>query len=85
MFEIDRNIDVAITLDEATFKHYFGHFRKVLIDINVSSKLQEQILVEMEGFAFLIDVEYEKIHPFCHSCQTLGDTPQNCKKKSSAG
>lgn len=60
MFEISGNIGIPITLDEATLKRSFGHFPRVLIDTICSDKLKEQVLVERGGFAFLIDVEYEK-------------------------
>ncbi|GAU22855.1 hypothetical protein TSUD_282220 [Trifolium subterraneum] len=68
-----------LALDEATKKRTFGHFARILIDVDLSSNLHERILVERNDFDFYADVEYENIPPFCNSCQIIGHSVNNCK------
>jgi len=44
----------------------------VLVDINMLSVLPNQILVERLHFAFIVDIEFEKLPPFCSSCKITG-------------
>jgi hypothetical protein len=37
------------------------------------------MLVERNDFDFYVDVEYEKIPPFCNSCQIIGHSLKNYK------
>lgn len=69
---------VPICLDEATSKRAFGHFARVLIDLDLKSKLRDKILVEREDFAFFAFVDYERLPEFCSSCQTIGHSLVNC-------
>ena len=44
----------------------------MLVDIDMLSILPNQILVERFGFAFIADIEFEKLPPFCSSCKMIG-------------
>ena len=46
----------------------------------MSSKLFESVIVEREGYAFSVEVQYEKHPPFCSHCKFLGHTAQQCRK-----
>ncbi|KAE9587721.1 hypothetical protein Lalb_Chr23g0276971 [Lupinus albus] len=60
IFSIVGGIGTQIALDDATDSRSFGHFAKVLVEINLKNKLPGQILVEREDFAFFVSIEYEK-------------------------
>lgn len=53
MFEISGILYVPIALDEASLKRNFGHLARVLIDVDLTVKLHDQLLVEREAYAFL--------------------------------
>ncbi|KAF1888147.1 hypothetical protein Lal_00039187 [Lupinus albus] len=61
IFSIAGGIGTQIALDEATNSRPFGYFDKVLVEINLKTKLPDQILVEREGFAFFVSIEYENL------------------------
>lgn len=42
--------------------------------------IQEQILVEREGYAFLVEIEYEFLCSFCFACGVIGHLLSDCKK-----
>ncbi|XP_019418408.1 PREDICTED: uncharacterized protein LOC109329190 [Lupinus angustifolius] len=49
--------------------------------MDLKSELPNQILVEREGYAFFVELEYEKLPQFCTGCQTIGHLHSNCRKK----
>lgn len=81
LFEIGGGIGIPIALDEATMKRSFGHFARILIEIDLNSNLRDKILVEHEGYAFFVEVEYERLPFFCTACQAIGHDISNCKRK----
>ncbi|XP_019431188.1 PREDICTED: uncharacterized protein LOC109338411 [Lupinus angustifolius] len=80
--DMRRGIGTPISLDEATNRRTFGHFAKVLVDINLKASLPDQILVEREGFAFFVNIEYENLPEFCSACEAIGHFAYNCRKFS---
>lgn len=50
------------------------------MDLDLANELQDQILVERDGYAFLVDIEYEKLPMFCTSCSVIGHTISHCKR-----
>ncbi|XP_019420741.1 PREDICTED: uncharacterized protein LOC109330928 [Lupinus angustifolius] len=80
IFSIAGVIGTPIAIDEATNNRSFRHFSKVLVDINLKAKLTNQILVEREGFAFFVNLEYENLPEFCNGCQCIGHTIANCRR-----
>lgn len=81
VFTIAGGLGIPICLDEATSKRTFGHFARVLVDIDLNSNLQNRILVDRDDFAFFVDVEYKRLPDFCTSCQNIGHSLANCKRK----
>ncbi|XP_045802224.1 uncharacterized protein LOC123895782 [Trifolium pratense] len=79
LFEIVGAVGTPLALDEATKKRTFGHFARILIDVDLNSNLRERILIERNDFDFYVDVEYENIPPFCNACQIIGHSLKNCK------
>jgi len=50
----------------------------VLVDIDLLSPFPNQLLVEHSGFAFIADVEYEWLPPFCSHCKMIGHDLGQC-------
>jgi len=46
----------------------------------MSEQLFDSIIVEREGYAFSVFVQYERKPPFCSHCKFLGHIIQQCKK-----
>jgi hypothetical protein len=80
LFEIAAAIGTPISIDDNTRNHTFGHYARVLVDINLSNNLHDSLLVEREKFAFNIDLEYEKLPFFGSSCNCIGHSFESCKK-----
>ncbi|XP_019435946.1 PREDICTED: uncharacterized protein LOC109342412 [Lupinus angustifolius] len=80
LFSIAGGIGTPISLDSATSNRTFGHYAKVLVEINLLGDLPEQILVEREGFAFFVGIEYENLPGICTGCNAIGHTVSQCRK-----
>ena len=59
----------------------FGHYARVLIDLNLNETLCHRILVERTGYAFFVDIEYEILPDFCTYCKCTSHYFEICKRK----
>jgi len=69
-----------LVIDDATKSRLFGIYAKILVDVDMSGKLVNSVLVKRDGFAFPVEVQYERRPSFCSHCRFLGHTIQQCKK-----
>jgi hypothetical protein len=85
LFAIASSVGIPICTDSFTNKpmldRSFGHFARVLVDVNMTQELRYRVLVERKGFAFFVDIEYENLPDFCDNCNIIGHKIDNCKKK----
>jgi len=76
--EIASAVGTPLILDNATLKILFGHYARILVDIDFSKKIFHEILVEREGGSYPVEVVYERIQDFRSHCRTLGHDVTNC-------
>lgn len=67
-------------VDDAKKSRLFGIYARVLVDVDMSGKLFESVLVEREGYAFPVEIQYERKPLFYSHCKTLGHSIQQCKR-----
>ena len=67
-------------IDNATTKRLFGHYARILVDMDFSRKLFHEIVVEREGFAFTVAVAYEWLPDFCSHCHNIGHDITVCRQ-----
>jgi len=80
LLEIASAIGTPLVIDENTRNRLFGHYARVLVDIDLSERTFNHILVEREGFAFNVEVVYEKQPLFCKICNKIGHKIHHCNK-----
>jgi hypothetical protein len=87
LFAIASSVGTPLCTDAVTnkpkFDRTFGHFVRVLVDLDISNELSYKILVERKGFAFFVELEYENLPDYCSYCQNIGHHFENCKKRAS--
>jgi hypothetical protein len=75
IFAIASSVGTPICVDSVTSKpaieRTFGHYARVLVDIDVSNDLKYEVLVERKGFAFFVEFEYENLPEFCNYCKIV--------------
>lgn len=77
--EIANAIGTPIDLDGPTCSRAFGHYTRILVDIDLSKRVFDEILVEREGYAFKVEVQYERRPLFGHHCYVIGHNVTTCK------
>ncbi|KAK2403196.1 hypothetical protein QL285_052656 [Trifolium repens] len=80
LFAIASGVGTPLSLDTATQQRTFGHYARILVDIDLAEELHYQILVEREGFAFFADVDYGNLPHFCDHCCCVGHSIAQCRK-----
>jgi len=77
--EIASAVGTPIDIDGPTRNRTFGHYARILVDIDLSKRAYDEILVEREGFAFKVEVQYERRPLFCHHCYSIGHNVSTCR------
>ena len=78
--EIAYGVGTLLLIYEATKKRAFGHYAQILVDIDLSKHIFEEVMVEREGYAFYVPVVYERLPEFCSICYTIGHFVALCNK-----
>lgn len=52
------------------------------MDIELMNEIRDKVLVERVGYAFFVEIEYEKMSDICHFCKALGYSELNCRRKA---
>jgi hypothetical protein len=76
--EIASAVGTPIDIDGPTRNRTFRHYARILVDIDLSKRIYEEILVEREGFAFKVEVQYERLPLFCQHCYSIGHSVSSC-------
>jgi len=54
--QIASAIGTPLLIDNATSKCLFGHYARIMVDMDFSRKLFHEIEVEREGYSFTVEV-----------------------------
>lgn len=87
IFAIANSIGTPIYIDSGTnksdFDRPFGHFVRVLVDLDLTKEFSYKILVKRVRFAFFVDIDYEKVPKFYSYCSCIGHSLQSCRRNVS--
>jgi len=78
--EIASAVGTPLLIDNATTNHLFGHYARILVDMDFSRKLFHEIVIEREGFDFTVEVAYEWLPDFCTHYQSIGHDVTACRR-----
>ena len=77
---IARGVGIPLKIDQNTLEGKFGHYARILVDIDLSKELTDSLMIERLGHKFFISVEFENIPAFCRNCSMVGHSLANCKR-----
>ena len=81
---IASGVGSPISIDSAVSKpiheRTFGHYARVLVDMDLSKEIRYKLLVERKGFAFFVDLDYENLPHFCEFCKNVGHHVKECRR-----
>lgn len=85
LFAIASSVGTPICTDSISCKplmeRSFGHFARVLVDLDLSDQLRYGVMVERKGYAFFVDFEYENLPDFCTFCKSVGHYVDICRRR----
>ncbi|KAF5206115.1 hypothetical protein FRX31_004300 [Thalictrum thalictroides] len=80
VMSIAKGVGCPIGVDKVTAERELGFYANVLIDLDLSKSLPNQILVEVDdGEEFLQEIAYPALPKFCPHCQAIGHSKNECK------
>jgi len=77
--EIASAVGTPLIIDNATTKRLYGHYARMLVDMDFSRKMFHEITVEREGYSFVVEVAYEWLPDFCSHCHNIGHDVTACR------
>jgi len=72
------SLTCPLLIDNVTKNKLFGHYARVLVDLDLFKDIFYEVLVEREGFAFQVAIEYEGLPEFCTHCKSIGHNVTSC-------
>ncbi|KAF3432273.1 hypothetical protein FNV43_RR27012 [Rhamnella rubrinervis] len=73
-----RGIGVPLKIDNATSSGNFGHFTRVLIDVDLAGFIPETLLLEIEDSCIEVQLYYENYPEFCNNCYSIRHSVGRC-------
>jgi len=77
--EIASAVGTPIDIDGPTQNRTFGHYARILVEIDLSKRAYDEILVERDGFTFKVEVQYDRRPLFSHHCYSIGHNVSTCR------
>ncbi|PON42859.1 Endonuclease/exonuclease/phosphatase [Trema orientale] len=78
--DLARGVGIPIRFDEMILKGEFGHYARMLIDIDLSQPISDSLMVEVGNDCLFIPLEYERLPSFCSSYKFIGHEASNCRR-----
>jgi len=77
--EIASAIGTPLLIDSATQNRVFGHYARVLVDMDLSKQIFNEVMIERTCYSFAIEVIYERLLAFCTHCKNIGHHITSCR------
>ncbi|XP_065875385.1 uncharacterized protein [Euphorbia lathyris] len=77
---IARAVGVPIRFDNNTVNGEFGHYARVLIDVELSMNIQDRLQVDTENQKHWVFLEYENLPVLCDTCSSIGHDSSVCRR-----
>jgi len=77
--EIANAIGTPLLIDSATQNRVFEHYARVLVDMDLSKHIYNEVMVERAGYSFAIEITYERLPAFCTHCRNIGHHISSCR------
>jgi hypothetical protein len=74
--EIASAIGTLLLIDPITQNRVFGHYTRVLVDMDLSKHIFNEVMIERTGYSFAIEITYDICLHSVHIAKTLGTKSQ---------
>ena len=77
-----RGIEIPLKFDRATLEGDYGHFARMLIDVDLSKPLPDSIKIEVGEDCLFPTLYFENVPSFCSVCCFIGYSAISCHHAS---
>ncbi|KAF3449045.1 hypothetical protein FNV43_RR09769 [Rhamnella rubrinervis] len=77
--DLAREIDIPLKFDNSTITGNYGHYARVLIDVDLAGFILEKLLLETTDDCIEVELYFESFPDFCTSCHSVGHSVAKCK------
>ncbi|XP_057791217.1 uncharacterized protein LOC131008350 [Salvia miltiorrhiza] len=77
---IDRHIGLPLKIETAFANGIFGHFARILVEVDLGLSLPETLLINCDEGSFYVEFSYEKLPLYCSRCKITGHSLDKCKR-----
>jgi len=67
LYKIVGAFGTLLLIDNITRNRLYGHYARILVDLDLSKTIFYEVVVEREGYAFPVAIEYEGLPRLLHS------------------
>ena len=78
LYETVEAVGTPLLIDHVTKNRLFGHYARILVDLDLSKDIFYEVMVEREGFMFPVATEYERLLEFCTHYKSIGHHVTSC-------
>lgn len=71
---------ILLKIDDNTLAVEFGHYARVLIDVDLASQLLEYVSLSRAGGGFTVSLFYDNILDLCNVCSSVGHATTNHRR-----
>jgi len=68
LYEIAGAVGTPLLINNVTRNRLYGHYARILVDLDLSKTIFYEVMVEREGYAFPVAIDYEGLPNFCTHC-----------------
>jgi len=79
LFEIAGVLGTSLLIDNVARNRLYGHYACILVDLDLSKDIFYEVMVEREGFAFPVAIEYEGLPDFFTQCKSIRHNVTSCR------
>ncbi|KAF5193757.1 Ribonuclease h domain [Thalictrum thalictroides] len=80
LLSIGRGVGYPMKVDDTSINKQYGYYANILVDVDLTKPIPDQILVSTEDYEFWQDVVVTKIPKFCNHCKIVGHSVTECRK-----
>ncbi|KAF5176880.1 zinc ion binding / nucleic acid binding protein [Thalictrum thalictroides] len=80
LLSIGRGVGYSMKVDETSLNKQFGYYANVLVDVDLTKPIPNQVLVTTEDYEFWQDIVVTKMPKFCNHCKVVGHLVTECRK-----
>lgn len=77
---IAKSVGNPIKIDENSMSGMYGHYVRVLVEMDLSINPQEHVMIERTGHCLFVSLSYENLPNFCPHCSMVGHSITRCTK-----